>query len=331
MPASATWIRKRSARRRTGSRTGSPTTSPRRIAIRCCRRVRPGDMRNALPADAPETGESFDAIFADFERIVMPGITHWNHPGFFAYFAISGSGPGVLAEFLSAALNVQAMLWRTSPAATELEEVTLGWLRRLDRPSRHLRGRDLRHGLDLDAARARRRARAAVADVRDARPGRRDPTCRGSASTARSTRTRRWTRRSSCSASATSRCGGSRRRGIPDASRRARRRHRRGHARGRPADRGRRHGRHDVDDQRRSGWRDRGDLRARADLAPRRCRIRRRRGDAPGHQWILRDAAAADSVVSIRTSGCSRRSISASCTAGAWTRCGARSRSRRST
>ncbi len=94
-------------------------------------RARPGDVRNALPADAPESGESFDAIFADFERIVMPGITHWNHPGFFAYFAISGSAPGVLAEFLSAALNVQAMLWRTSPAATELEEVTLDWLRRL--------------------------------------------------------------------------------------------------------------------------------------------------------------------------------------------------------
>jgi aromatic-L-amino-acid decarboxylase len=94
-------------------------------------RVRPGDIRDALPPAAPEEGESFDAIFSDFERILLPGITHWNHPGFFAYFAISGSAPGVLAEFLSAALNVQAMLWRTSPAATELEEVTLGWLRRL--------------------------------------------------------------------------------------------------------------------------------------------------------------------------------------------------------
>src|SRR5688572_25136026 len=94
-------------------------------------RARPGDVRRALPAEAPATGEGFDAIFDDFERIVLPGITHWNHPGFFAYFAITGSGPGILAEFLSAALNVQAMLWRTSPAATELEEVTLGWLRRL--------------------------------------------------------------------------------------------------------------------------------------------------------------------------------------------------------
>ena len=94
-------------------------------------RVRPGDIRDALPARAPERGESFDAIFSDFERVILPGVTHWNHPGFFAYFAITGSAPGVLAEFLSAALNQQAMLWRTSPAATELEEVTLGWLRQL--------------------------------------------------------------------------------------------------------------------------------------------------------------------------------------------------------
>jgi aromatic-L-amino-acid decarboxylase len=94
-------------------------------------RVRPGEIRDALPAHAPEHGEDFDAIFSDFERIILPGVTHWNHPGFFAYFAITGSAPGVLAEFLSAALNQQAMLWRTSPAATELEEVALGWLRRL--------------------------------------------------------------------------------------------------------------------------------------------------------------------------------------------------------
>ena len=94
-------------------------------------RVEPGAVRDALPESPPEDGASFDDIFADFERVILPGITHWNHPGFFAYFAISGSAPGVLAEFLTAALNVQAMLWRTSPAATELEEVTLGWLRQL--------------------------------------------------------------------------------------------------------------------------------------------------------------------------------------------------------
>jgi aromatic-L-amino-acid/L-tryptophan decarboxylase len=94
-------------------------------------KVRPGQLRDALPPEAPRSGEPFEAIFEDFERILLPGVTHWNHPGFFAYFAITGSGPGVLAEFLSAALNQQAMLWRTSPAATELEEVTLSWLRQL--------------------------------------------------------------------------------------------------------------------------------------------------------------------------------------------------------
>jgi aromatic-L-amino-acid decarboxylase len=93
--------------------------------------VRPGELRDALPREAPRTGEPFEKIFDDFEQILLPGITHWNHPGFFAYFAITGSGPGVLAEFLSAALNQQAMLWRTSPAATELEQVTLSWLQRL--------------------------------------------------------------------------------------------------------------------------------------------------------------------------------------------------------
>ena len=94
-------------------------------------RVSPRQIIDALPKTPPETGTPFDQIFADFERVLLPGITHWNHPGFFAYFAITGSAPGVLAEFLTAALNVQAMLWRTSPAATELEEVTLGWLRQL--------------------------------------------------------------------------------------------------------------------------------------------------------------------------------------------------------
>ncbi|HSK10840.1 MAG TPA: pyridoxal-dependent decarboxylase [Vicinamibacterales bacterium] len=94
-------------------------------------RVKPGEVRDALPASAPETGEPFEEIFRDFERTIIPGITHWNHPGFFAYFAITASGPGILAEFLAAALNAQGMLWRTSPAVTELEEVALRWLRDL--------------------------------------------------------------------------------------------------------------------------------------------------------------------------------------------------------
>ena len=94
-------------------------------------RVTPGALREALPASAPEHGEPFDAIIGDFERLIVPALTHWNHPGFFAYFAITASPPAVLAEFLSAAINQQAMLWRTSPAATELEEVSLSWLREL--------------------------------------------------------------------------------------------------------------------------------------------------------------------------------------------------------
>ena len=94
-------------------------------------RAKPGDLHRALPTDAPEEAESFETIFADFERLVIPGITHWNHPRFFAYFSISATPAAVVAEALVAALDVNAMLWRTSPAATELEEVVLEWLRRL--------------------------------------------------------------------------------------------------------------------------------------------------------------------------------------------------------
>ncbi len=89
----------------------------------------PGAIRRQLPAQAPEKPESLETILADYERIILPGITHWNHPGFLAYFAITGSGPGILGELLSAALNINAMLWKTSPAASELEEVVLNWLR----------------------------------------------------------------------------------------------------------------------------------------------------------------------------------------------------------
>ncbi len=91
----------------------------------------PGDIAAALPASAPQTGEDMAAILRDFETIILPGITHGNHPGFYAYFAMMSSGPGILAELLAAALNANAMLWRTSPAGTELESVTLDWLRQL--------------------------------------------------------------------------------------------------------------------------------------------------------------------------------------------------------
>ena len=113
---------------RTGSSTGWPTTSPIPSATRCSRAAARRAERRAAGAPAAQ-GEPFDAIFADFERSSSPASRTGTIPGFFAYFAISGSGPGVLAEMLAAGLNVQAMLWRTSPAATELEEVALGWLR----------------------------------------------------------------------------------------------------------------------------------------------------------------------------------------------------------
>jgi len=93
--------------------------------------VRPGDIRRALAERPPQDGEPFERIFDDFERVVLPGITHWNHPRFFAYFSISATPVTVIADALAAALDVNAMLWRTSPAATELEEVVLVWLRDL--------------------------------------------------------------------------------------------------------------------------------------------------------------------------------------------------------
>jgi aromatic-L-amino-acid/L-tryptophan decarboxylase len=91
-------------------------------------KVKPNDIIDGLPAHGPETGESLDRIFDDFERVILPGITHWNHPRFLAYFANTASPPAVLAEFLAAALNANGILWKTSPSVTELEVVTLRWL-----------------------------------------------------------------------------------------------------------------------------------------------------------------------------------------------------------
>jgi aromatic-L-amino-acid decarboxylase len=94
-------------------------------------RVRPGDVRRALPPSPPARGETLEAILADVERVIVPGLTHWNHPGFFAYFSNSSPGPAILAEALSATFNVNAMLWKTAPVATELELVVLDWLRQM--------------------------------------------------------------------------------------------------------------------------------------------------------------------------------------------------------
>ena len=94
-------------------------------------RSTPGSIRRGLPAHPPEEPEPLGRIQDDFRRLIVPGITHWNHPGYMAYFSSSGSAAGILGEFLTAALNVNAMLWRTSPAATELEDLVLAWLREM--------------------------------------------------------------------------------------------------------------------------------------------------------------------------------------------------------
>ena len=94
-------------------------------------RVRPGEIRAQLPEGPPAQGEPMDRILDDFERLIVPGLTHWNHPRFFAYFPANHSGPSILGELLSAGLGVNAMVWQTSPAATELEEQMMDWLRRL--------------------------------------------------------------------------------------------------------------------------------------------------------------------------------------------------------
>ena len=93
-------------------------------------RAKPGQVAAMMPAGPPRNGapDGYDAVFADLERIVMPGITHWQSPNFFAYFPCNGSGPGILGEMLSAGLDVNGMLWATSPAATEIETRVMDWM-----------------------------------------------------------------------------------------------------------------------------------------------------------------------------------------------------------
>ena len=93
--------------------------------------IEPGDLKAQLPTSAPQEGETMEAILADIDRLIVPALTHWSHPSFFAYFATSTSAPGIFGELLSAAFDVKSMLWRTSPASTELEEVVLDWLRQM--------------------------------------------------------------------------------------------------------------------------------------------------------------------------------------------------------
>jgi aromatic-L-amino-acid decarboxylase len=93
--------------------------------------VKPGDIRSSLPAHPPQQGQPFASVLASLDDIIMPGITHWQHPRFFSYFAVTASPPGILAELLSAALNQVAFVWRSSPAATELEWLAVDWLAQL--------------------------------------------------------------------------------------------------------------------------------------------------------------------------------------------------------
>jgi aromatic-L-amino-acid decarboxylase len=93
--------------------------------------IQPGDLKAQLPAAPPEQAEPIQDILSDIDRLIVPALTHWSHPSFFAYFATSTSAPGIFGELLSAAFDVKSMLWRTSPASTELEEVTLDWLRQM--------------------------------------------------------------------------------------------------------------------------------------------------------------------------------------------------------
>ena len=92
-------------------------------------RVQPGDVARQFAAAPSEEGKPYDALLGEFAEKILPGITHWNHPSFFAYFSVTGSQAGILGELLSAAINANGMLWRTSPALTELETLALGWLR----------------------------------------------------------------------------------------------------------------------------------------------------------------------------------------------------------
>jgi len=93
--------------------------------------VRPGDVKRRLPGSPPSQGEPMELLFRDFQDVILPGITHWQHPGWFAYFPANNSPASILAELLTAGLGAQCMSWETSPAATELEEVVLDWLRQM--------------------------------------------------------------------------------------------------------------------------------------------------------------------------------------------------------
>jgi len=93
--------------------------------------INPGDVKNKIPLNPPNKPEQFNDVLSDIDKIIMPGMTHWNHPNFMAYFNSTASAPGILAELLSSAFNINGMLWKSSPASTELEQATLDWFRQM--------------------------------------------------------------------------------------------------------------------------------------------------------------------------------------------------------
>jgi aromatic-L-amino-acid/L-tryptophan decarboxylase len=125
--------------------------------------VAPGEVRDALPGSPPERGEAFAAVLRDLEEVLLPGLTHWQSPRFFAYFSTTGSEPAVLADLLAAGLNQVGILWRASPALQELEEVTLAWLAELLGLPRGWHGH-LEQGASVATL-------AALAAAREAKPG----------------------------------------------------------------------------------------------------------------------------------------------------------------
>src|SRR5688572_29222377 len=102
--------------------------------------IEPGSLRAALPKEAPESGEDFGEVLGDIDKLILPAVTHWNHPNFHGLFSTSTSSVGVFGEMFAAAFDMKAMLWRTSPASTELEDVVLDWLRQMLGLPEHFEG-----------------------------------------------------------------------------------------------------------------------------------------------------------------------------------------------
>ena len=250
--------------------------------------IEPGTLRPLFPASAPDGPEAIEAILADYRALIEPNATHWQHPGFLAYFGTTASGPGILGEMLTAALGQNPMLWRTSPIGTELEEVVVGWLREALGSARDVRWADHRHRVDLVAHRPCRRASGG----RRRRGGGRSRRTTGGEADAR-LRLRGGAlvdREGAHDPGARASRPGPRRdeRAVRDGGSGPRGRDRGGPLSRHQADRDRRHGRDDLVDLGRSGRGDRRRRRPRRAVAARRRGIRRSRGAHPGPASAVR-------------------------------------------